>query len=453
MTDEFSIQVENIHKDYRLYQRNIDRVKETLHPFRKKYHQLFRALNGVSFKVKTGEAFGIIGRNGGGKSTLLQIICGIIEPTRGKVTVKGRMAALLELGAGFNPEFTGRENIFINAAILGLNKKDIENRLDSIVEFADIGEFIDQKVKFYSSGMFMRLAFAVSTSVNADILLIDEALAVGDFFFRQKCYQRLNQLREKGVTVLLVTHAMQEVQQFCERAVFLDRGNVIFYGSAAEAVDHYYLKNQGRTIRSYGKKSEQQNVEKKHSNQGFWPNRKDMVDISGIRQVSDGWANCTGLAICDLEGKPASTFQQGETILIFYEFYLEKDIDVPIGGVVLQNDRGLIVHGKHTLQYEDTDPPHYVSKGSNVRFRQEIELNLACGEYAIEIGFSTIESNYFDHRGEMRNDELDTKIERLCYLPYAFQFAVLPRNTFQPVQLLHHGVADLPGSCEISMIQ
>ena len=195
----------------------------------------------MSFDVRRGEVVGIVGRNGSGKSTLLQIMAGILQPAAGEVRLWGRVGALLELGSGFNLDCTGRENVVLNAAILGMSRREIARRVDEIVAFADIGEFIDQPVKMYSSGMFVRLAFAVTTSLDADVLLIDEALAVGDVFFRQKCYQRLAALRERGVAIVLVSHALNEVEQFCQRALLLHGGHVTFEGPAIEAVKRYYL--------------------------------------------------------------------------------------------------------------------------------------------------------------------------------------------------------------------
>ena len=201
----------------------------------------FWALRHVSFEVAPGERFGVIGRNGSGKSTLLQMIAGTLAPTEGEITVTGRVAALLELGSGFNPDFTGRENVFINGAIHGLSREQVADRFDAIAAFADIGEFIDQPVKLYSSGMFVRLAFAVGTTIDADILLIDEALAVGDVFFRQKCYRRLDELRERGVSIVLVSHGLGDIEQFCDRALLVERGEALFVGPSVEAVKRYYL--------------------------------------------------------------------------------------------------------------------------------------------------------------------------------------------------------------------
>ena len=215
-------------------------------PAPRAYHREFWALRDVSFEVRRGETVGIIGRNGSGKSTLLQIVCGTLAPSGGRVEVNGRVAALLELGAGFNPEFTGRENVYMNATILGLSREEIDARYEDIVAFADIGEFITQPVKTYSSGMYVRLAFAVAASVDPDILIIDEALAVGDVRFQKKCINHLNALKDKGVSILFVSHGLEQVKRFCDRAIWLHRGEARRNGLAAHVCDEYEAYTETR---------------------------------------------------------------------------------------------------------------------------------------------------------------------------------------------------------------
>ncbi len=240
MDREISIDAHELTKTYYLYDRPVDRVKETFHPWRKIYHRSFDAVKGLSFTIHKGESFAIIGRNGSGKSTLLQMICGILQPTSGSVTVNGRVAALLELGAGFNPEFSGRENVYLNGAILGFSTAEMDNLYDEIVAFADIGDFVDQPVKTYSSGMYVRLAFAVQACVEPEILVVDEALSVGDVFFQQKCLGRMRQLRENGTTLLFVSHDMGIVRELCENSVYLHKGQLAYCGPSHKAVQKYY---------------------------------------------------------------------------------------------------------------------------------------------------------------------------------------------------------------------
>ena len=246
--DDIAIKVSNVSKKYKIFDTPGKRLM--YHLFHTKTGRDFVALDDVSFEVKKGESFGIIGKNGSGKSTMLQILAGIIKPTSGEVYANGRIAALLELGSGFNPDSTGYENIYMNAAILGIKKQDIEKKVQEIINFADIGEFINQPVKTYSSGMYIRLAFAVAINVDADILLIDEALAVGDVFFRQKCYAKLNELKKEGKTIVLVSHGMNEVEQFCDRVLLLNYSKVLMCGESKNAVQQYYLLDYSGNIKT-----------------------------------------------------------------------------------------------------------------------------------------------------------------------------------------------------------
>ena len=246
-SDDLNIRVEGLGKRYEIYAQPADRLKQMLMPrlgwalgrSRRDYFKEFWALRNVSFSVRRGETVGIIGRNGSGKSTLLQMVCGTLHPTEGSVAVRGRIAALLELGAGFNPEFTGRENVYLSGLLYGISESVLRSRFQSIVDFADIGDFIDQPVKTYSSGMYVRLAFAVAINVTPDILVVDEALSVGDEAFQRKCFARINRIRDEGATVLFVSHSAGVVTQLCDRAVLLDRGELLLEGSPKFVVSRY----------------------------------------------------------------------------------------------------------------------------------------------------------------------------------------------------------------------
>lgn len=232
MSTDKAIKVQGLSKVYKLYDKPTDRLREALNPFRKKYHKDFFALKDVSFDVTKGQTVGIIGKNGSGKSTLLKIITGVLTPTAGTVAVHGSVSSLLELGAGFNPELTGIENIYLNGTIMGYNKREIDKKLQEITDFADIGEHIYQPVKTYSSGMFTRLAFSVAVNVNPDILIVDEALSVGDMAFQEKSINRMKKFRNQGKTILFVTHAIPSVRNFCDRALWMKEGVLILDGSA-----------------------------------------------------------------------------------------------------------------------------------------------------------------------------------------------------------------------------
>ena len=240
-----AIEVKNVKKTYALYNNKKDKVKEAFSLTGKKYHKNFDALNGVSFDIEKGQCVGIIGLNGSGKSTMLKILAGVLIQTSGEVTINGKVSALLELGAGFNPEFTGMENIYLNSMIMGFTREETEEKLQEILEFADIGDFIYQPVKLYSSGMFVRLAFAIAITVNPDILIVDEALSVGDVFFQQKCYKRIKELAGKS-TVLIVSHDLNAMTKFCKRIIVMNKGNLIFDGDPNEAITKYFKIKQGQ---------------------------------------------------------------------------------------------------------------------------------------------------------------------------------------------------------------
>lgn len=242
--NDISIKVDNLTKVYRLYERPMDRLKESLSFVKKSYHKEHYALKNVSFEIKKGETVGIIGVNGAGKSTILKIITGVLNPTEGSVTVNGKISALLELGAGFNPEYTGIENIYLNGTMMGFTREEINERLDAILEFADIGDFVNQPVKTYSSGMFVRLAFAVAINIDPEILIVDEALSVGDVFFQQKCYKKIKELTGKS-TVLIVSHDLNAMTKFCKRIIVMAEGKNVFDGEPNEAIAKYFKIKQG----------------------------------------------------------------------------------------------------------------------------------------------------------------------------------------------------------------
>jgi len=242
MSKELMIGVYGLTKVYKMYEKPLDRLKESLSITHKQYSREFYALNDINFEVRKGECIGIIGTNGSGKSTLLKIITGVLNPTFGDVIVNGKVSALLELGAGFNPEYTGVENIYLNGTMMGYTREEVDAKVDEILQFADIGDFAYQPVKTYSSGMFVRLAFAVAINVNPDILIVDEALSVGDYKFQSKCYRKFEEFREQGKTILLVTHDVDTIKKFCSRAIWIERGNLRLDGGTKE-VTSLYIKS------------------------------------------------------------------------------------------------------------------------------------------------------------------------------------------------------------------
>lgn len=249
------IYVRNLCKSYALYNRPVDRLKEALNPFRTVYHHTFHALDGVSFELERGEVLGIIGNNGAGKSTLLKMIAGVLTPTAGSVRVEGKVASLLELGAGFNPEYTGMENIYFQGTLMGYTRSEMGEKIEEIVAFADIGEFIHQSVKTYSSGMFARLAFAVATSVDPDVLIVDEALSVGDGSFARKSFDRIMHLKERGCTIIFCSHTLYQIEMICNRVLWLGHGQVMGYGATSEIVKQYEKQTMLDETRTHSENS------------------------------------------------------------------------------------------------------------------------------------------------------------------------------------------------------
>lgn len=461
-SNNFAIEVSNLSKRYEIYDNPSDRLKQFIFPKAKRifpkastqYFRDFWALKDVSFKVKKGETVGIIGKNGSGKSTLLQLICGTLTPTSGAVKTVGRIAALLELGSGFNPDFTGRENVYLNGAVLGLSKKEIEDRFEKIEQFADIGEFIDQPVKTYSSGMYVRLAFAVQVHIDAAIVIIDEALAVGDIFFQQKCYARLEELRNSGAAILFVSHGMNTVEQFCDRAVYLDHGKTIFIGPAVEATKLYYLKNQPTQsvpdkyiTHSPSKLGGPENDTGLEGEENSWPSDPVFQTAESLTKINNGFAELLRFAVLDEIGNSSRNFHQGEKAFFYYEFKLFKSIEVPLVGTVLQNSRGINVHGKGSLEHGSL-VPEFLAAGSVIRCCQVIDMSLEVGEYSFEIGLASMSGNNYKNRNSMGHEELYSKVMRISHTPNAGIISVSLRQNYEGSQLLHHGIADLPGSFE-----
>jgi len=424
--------------------------------------RVFQALKDVTFSVGVGEAFGVLGRNGAGKSTLLQILAGVLTPTSGAVQVPARVAGLLELGSGFNPEFSGRENIFLNAAILGMSRSEVMARMDDILAFADIGEFIDQPVKTYSSGMFLRLAFSVSTAVDPEVLLVDEALAVGDIFFRQKCYKRLDAMRARGVTILIVSHSIADIRQFCQRALVLHHGRAVFLGPADEAVQHYMQLEQEQQAgaaeveaASFGAATSNvaSNVA---SNVGSgdgagaaddavdrWWTRADVVTFAEQQKVELGPAMITKFLVMDDSGSACTVFEQGQIMRVCVEVNAVRILNTPLFGMALRNDRGVLVHGKNSLLF-DILLPRGAAPGTAIRFVQEMTLGVACGEYTLEIGAADVRCDVYEHRGSYSQAELDGLVRKLCHIS-AVVITVYSRQVPSPCLFSHYGEVDLPG--------
>lgn len=347
---DIAIGVQNLSKCFMIYDRPRDRLKQSLYPRLqsyigttvKKYHREFWAIKDVSFDIKKGETVGIIGRNGSGKSTLLQLICGTLAPTLGAVETRGRIGALLELGSGFNPEFTGHENIYINGAVIGLTKKEIDLRYDDIVAFADIGQFIDQPVTSYSSGMFVRLAFAVSIMADPQIMVVDEALSVGDMNFQAKCMTALTRIQEGGATILFVSHDIGSVKSLCSRGIYLERGKVAAVGPAAEVAEQYIRtmrEEMNEENRDFSKVSttfsdvtRKNRIQLPISSGPEYKNYEKFADKVAPFRYGTGEVRAAFAELADLNDEPITIveFNQKVKARVFFEAYAAKTVSVNI---------------------------------------------------------------------------------------------------------------------------
>lgn len=392
MSSDIAISVRNVGKTFRLYKRPQDRLLQRFS--RKPLFKEFHALADIDFEVKRGETVGIIGRNGSGKSTLLQLICGTLTPTAGEVNVNGRIAALLELGAGFNPEFTGRENVYLNATILGLTKEEIDARLQDIFDFADIGEFVDQPVKTYSSGMYVRLAFAVIAHVDADILVIDEALAVGDALFTQKCMRFLRAFREKG-TILFVSHDSHAVTNLCQRAIWLNQGRIQEQGVAKEVAEAYLAS----LFASTNRKDEKPATESEMAKPEDWVDQRlPYINASPLRNdievfrfdpkasaFGHGHAAITNVRLENDEGRPLAWVVGGEIVNLRVKVKVRELLDRPIVGFYVKDRLGQNLFGDNTyLSYADDPVSAPAGTELTVRFRFPMPL-LPAGDYSIAV--------------------------------------------------------------------
>ncbi|WP_081487742.1 ABC transporter ATP-binding protein [Nitratireductor aquibiodomus] len=449
MSSDIAIQLDGISKRFPVYSSPTARLVSLL--LRQQHKaDFFEAVKPLDLVVRKGEFLGIIGENGSGKSTLLQVIAGILSPSSGRMHVHGRVGALLELGAGFNPEFTGRENARLNAAILGLTDREFEHRVPEITAFAGIGDFFDKPVKTYSSGMYVRLAFAVQACVEPEILIVDEALAVGDIFFRIKCYERLEKLRRNGCTVILVTHSMEDVIHYCDHALLLNHGEVLYHGDVMEAVSHYYALGNIETSsfsNAGGGNEEASSIGDQYAE---WPS-VSFADLSSRDQVSDGSVICRAVALTDTSGKPKRIFKQGETVHIYAEFEALRDLQTVVAGVVLRNEKGIILHGKHSGQ-DDLPVPRFVKAGTRLRCRYDIELSIHTGEYLVDVTIGGYAQQVYEARYRMTMAELESAACRHCVVSAAATLGVIPAASHGFAVQPFYGLTNLVSRSQIMQL-
>jgi lipopolysaccharide transport system ATP-binding protein len=361
------LHIQNVSKSYRLYERPVDRLLEALPLVGHRAVKEFWALRDVSLNVERGEVLGIVGPNGSGKSTLLQIVSGILQPTRGRVIAKGRIAALLELGAGFNPEFTGRENVFLNGEILGLSREYMEKAFPSIAAFAEIGAFMDRPVKEYSSGMYVRLAFSTAIHVDPEILIVDEALAVGDAIFANRCIKKFEELKQRGVTVLFVSHDLGLVKRLCDRAALMVDGKLAAYGAPSDVVNRYV-----------GLVLERQERE-----------GSEMPVNSGTFRHGDGASRVVDVAVLNAAREPVTTIEPGDAVTIQVRAKAEKALENPVVGVLIRNRLGIDVWGTNTrIEGVDLGP---VAAGETFEVEFTFDCSLTRQDYTLTVATQYVE--------------------------------------------------------------
>ncbi|MBC5686657.1 ABC transporter ATP-binding protein [Roseburia sp. NSJ-9] len=390
---EYAIQVKNVSKMYKLYDRNRDRIMDAFGLSKApRYHEHY-ALHDLNFSVKKGETVGIIGTNGAGKSTILKIITGVLNPTDGEVDINGRISALLELGAGFNMEYTGIENIYLNGTMIGFSREEIDKKLDDILKFADIGDFVYQPVKTYSSGMFVRLAFAVAINIDPEILIVDEALSVGDVFFQAKCYKKFEDFKKLGKTILFVSHDLGSVAKYCDRVVLLNKGAKIAEGNPKQMIGMYkkLLVNQLELDERTQEMVMEDEQEHNRINSPVFDNTSDKVELwknqykinPALDEYGNGKAHIIDFAVRDEEGTITSSIEKGTRFSILSEVKFEDTVQNPIFTYTFKNIQGTAITGTNTM-YEKQEID--VANAGDVylcEFNQE--MNLQGGEYLLSI--------------------------------------------------------------------
>lgn len=389
--DQVVIKVTDVSKVYKLYNKPSDRLKEALSITHKNYHTDHFALNKINLTVNKGECVGIIGTNGSGKSTLLKIITGVINPSEGKVEIDGKISALLELGAGFNMEYTGMENIYLNGTMLGFSTEEMNQKVNDILEFAEIGDFINQPVKTYSSGMFARLAFAIAINVDPDILIVDEALSVGDIFFQAKCFRKFNEFKDRGKTILFVSHDMSSILKYCDRSLLIHHGKQIAVGKSNEIVDIYkkILANQYDEDEQEVKESKLFDLEDSSDDTIVW--KEHLIQNPNCVEYGEKEAEIIDYAIVDSEGNITSTIDKNTEFSIVWKIHFNKRIQNPIFAFTIKDKKGTEITGSNTMLESKTIPVVEAGETITVSFKQKMRLqggqyllSIACTGYDID---------------------------------------------------------------------
>lgn len=465
MKDNIVLQVSDLKKRFKIFSSPWGILKEWATFRMRSYHKDYWALKGISFDIFKGEFVGIIGPNGAGKSTLLRVITNVIRPTEGGYNSNGRILSILELSGGTDKDLTGRENVIRSGQMLGFPYGYVQERMERIKEFSELGDFFEQPLRMYSTGMKTRLSFSMFAFMDTDILILDEVLAVGDIFFKQKCFARLAELIEQKTSIILVTHSMGIIQRYCDRVILLNDGEKVFDGEPDEAI-RIYMQLRGEKRADAVKKLEVIDEEEEDLHVLSQP-RKPSKPVSTVRPhdwPSDkvfrytsfpelrgkGKVEFQRMAVLDDQGNPTVTFKQGDRIHVYCEFVPKRDIESPVMNIEIRDNFNLLIHAKNAIQNLAELPP-IVARGDTVHYYQNIVLNIAPGNYVINLNSTVLPTSSLNYLEKKGHSALKHNVSHLWRLERAFAISVLPPYG-EDLEILFGGLCDLPGESRVQII-
>lgn len=462
MKENNVLEVSGISKRFKIYSNPLNILREWALFGKRMFHRDFWALRDVSFEVKEGEFVGIIGPNGAGKSTILRVITDVLNPTSGTYESRGRVLSILELTGGTDKDLTGRENVIRTGQLMGFPDGYVQERMERIKEFSELGDFFEQPLRTYSTGMKTRLSFSMFAFMDMDVLILDEVLAVGDIFFKVKCFARLAELIEQKTSILLVTHSMGVVQRYCNRVIVLNEGKKVFDGDPLEAT-RVYLQVRGEKradaikeleMDEEGEMFDQVAARPTFANQSgveiSWPSDDAFRFTSFSKLSGKARANLLRLAVLNDRGEPESMFKQGDRLHIYYEFQMKQDIEMPVLSAEIRDPLNLLVHAKSSIQNR-TNAPSAVGRGDVVRYHQVIKLGIAPGNYVFNLECTTVPGGSSLTLEKLGHAAAKDEISRVWRLDGAFAISISPRHG-EELELLHGGLCDLPGEGQMQVI-
>jgi lipopolysaccharide transport system ATP-binding protein len=450
------LEVRDLGKRFKVYPGARGRLKEWLTFGRRSYHKDFWSLQGVSFDLHEGEFLGIIGPNGAGKSTLLKVITGILDPTAGSCKAEGRVLSLLELSGGLDGSLTGRENIIRTTTLLGFPKEYAVQKMDAIEDFAELGEFFDRPMETYSSGMRIRLAFSMFAFLDCDILILDEVLAVGDIFFKQKCYARLEELIKNKVSIILVTQSTGVVTRYCDSVIVMNKGKIIYQGEADKAVQKYFeIQATGKRMKAQDTYLEEEYLPEANTlpatlgGISYWPPEQLFSKTPQPETPKRAKAALTHLILCDETGRPRQVFQQGEKAYFYLAYQLLENIGAPIVELNISTVQNMLIHGKNSAQAK-SQVPLRVMAGETLRIRQGVKLDLRPGEYIFSLSLFSMHPEDYRNIDAMLPVEFKERRAGVAMIKQAGTFVVTPPSNSRTIGV-HTGICDLEGEMQVSV--